>query len=240
MKNITKIIVLTFLIGVIGLHSVFAQTKIDEYRRLDSDSEASRMDNFLVEFQNQLESKGLIILYVNSKQKGLGNLSSHIKGIKEYLRLRINLNPQRYSIQIKEGNPRKELWLYPKDVELPKSDSLKFDIDDVTKPFYYGQTCIECAPAVPLLSWNYIDFEQYAKFIKTNDNYKALITIEQSKDREWTKEESYQDAINNIIEYRRLLVEDYGIPKNKVKIIIKKLGKEKISGGIANFYIVKK
>lgn len=240
MKYFQRFIVIVFLlISLISFQSAFAQTVFDEYKKTDSDSESSRLDNFLIKLQDEPQSRGLIIQFVKSKKASFGNLSRHIKGVREYLKIRGDLDLQRYSIQIKEGEPRKQLWIYPKDVELPKSDLFEFSIDDEKLPFHYGQTCVDCSPAVLLLSWNYIDFEHYSNFIKANDNYKALVIIEQFKIDQWTKEDSYQNAIKNVIEYRKLLVEDYKIPKSKVKIIIKKLSIEKESGGTANFYIAK-
>lgn len=239
-EHLKKSFVTIFLlISLIGTHSVFAQTKINEYERTNSDQESAYMDEFLIALDKQKESKGLIVIYVNSKNSSFGKLSVHLKGIKQYLKIRGALNPQRYSIQIKEGKPRKELWIYPKDVKLPKSDLLEFKINDQKLPFHYGQTCVDCSPAVPLLSWNYIDFEHYSDWIKSNDNYKALIIIHQFSNEGWTKKAIYRDTINNVIAYRKLLVEDYGIPKNKVKIIIKKPITGKDSPAIARFYIAK-
>ncbi|MDQ3633028.1 MAG: hypothetical protein M3405_00755 [Acidobacteriota bacterium] len=234
----------TLMIFLVVLQiSVFAQTKINEYERTSSDLESAYMDDFLTVLYKQKDSKGLIVIYVNSKNRSFGNLSAYVKGIEKFLELRKAIMPEqwstKYSIQVKVGKPRTELWMYPKDVKLPESDLLEFRINDEKLPFHYGQTCVDCSPAVPLLSWNYMNFEHYSKFIKTNENYKALITISQNNYDRWTKKESYQDAINNVIAYRKLLVEDYGIPKNKVKIIIKKPIAEKNSPVIADFYITK-
>lgn len=235
--------VFTILVVLICLQTfVFPQTKVDEYesRSVNSDDESGRMDSFIIQLRNEPQSKGLIIQFVTSKTASFGNLSSHLKGVREYLKIRSNLEPQRYAIQIKEGKPRKELWIYPKDVELPESDLMELKIDDEKNIIHYGKTCIDCGPTVPLLSWNYIDFDYYSSLIKTNDSYKALITIHQFNNEEWSKEESYQDAINNVIAYRKLLVEDYRIPKDKVKILIKNSVAKPNSPGIANFYIIKK
>ena len=105
-----------------------AQTKVDEYERLDSDSESMRILYFLGKLKEEPEWKGLIVVYSGEKETNLKYALQHIEGIKQYLRIWKLTTTEKVKFQIVEGKKPlfKEFWIYRKDERLPESESKNY------------------------------------------------------------------------------------------------------------------
>jgi len=205
----------------------FAQIKIDEYLRTDSDSEAARLDDFTIELIRQPESKGLIIIYVGENKSRLGNVLNFIEGIKSHFLFR-QFDYRKVDFVITESKEKffKEFWIIPKGKNPPEVKALDFDLSNLQNPYYYAYACLDCEPAVPGLSIDSVSFRLYAEVLKENLQYKGLIII-------------YNGGVKHITQIRKLLVEDYKVKGNQVKIRLEKR-KNKVNFADANFYLIPK
>jgi hypothetical protein len=222
--------------------TVFAQTKVVEYYRTDSDSEASRLDDYLVKLQKEPESKGLIVIYSGKDGRSLGNALQDIEGIKAFVNIRSGKSySDRISFKIIEEAPPlfKEFWVYPKGLLLPKTELKSVNLDNLKTNYLYASVCAGCDPAVPSLSRDFVNLELYANLLKRYPNYSGLIIINLGSYEGWSRNELHQDALNYGINYRNSLVKDYKT-SNKISLKVSKPLIKKNSPVWAKFYIVPK
>lgn len=216
-----------------------AQTKIDEYGRINTDSESSRMDNFAYALNQEPDSKGVIIINSGESNENIGNILRQIDGIKYYLSNLRGINPERIFFSVKANGERffKELWIYPKDLPLPELNSVKIDLTNLRTKYLYASTCPNCEPAVGSLSSDFINIESYVKLLKEYPNYSSLIIIHPSGSNVENKKEASKQALELVINYRKSLTKEYKIGGKRVFIKIAE-PLRKYSPTIVDFYIV--
>jgi hypothetical protein len=219
----------------------FAQIKVDEYPRTDSDSESARIDGFRVALQKAPESKGLIVIHSGENNEVLADALRDIKGMKLYLGI-TDGNPmsQRVFFKIIEGKPSlfKEFWIYPKESPTLKNELKTVNLDNLKTKYLFTSICAECEPTVPMLSTSAIHFELYANLLKQNPTYKGLIIIYPGSYSGWSRKQRYEAVLGYAIRYRDLLVKEYKISNRRFSI---KVGKATIAKDMpieAKFYIV--
>lgn len=230
-----------FLLSLILLLSQlsFAQTKIDEYGRIATDPESTRIDNFAAALGQKPESKGLIIINSGKNHENIGNILRQIDGIKYYLSNQRGINPERIFFSVKEGGDRfsKELWIYPKESSLPKLTVPKLDLSNLKTKYLYGSVCSNCEPVVWSLSSDFISLTAYANLLKDYPNYTGLILIHPDSFQGLSKNKAYEYALQLVVDYRNELTKENKVNPKRISIkIAEPLSKD--SSMIANFYIV--
>ncbi len=231
-----------FVVFLVFSQITLAQTKVVEYEKTDSDSEAAQLDNFVVNLHKEPESKGLIVIYSGEKGKSLGNALRDNEGIKDYVNLRSGkLYSERILFNVIEKMPPlfKEFWIYPKGLMLPKTEVKSVNLENLKTNYLYASVCAECDPAVPSLSKDFVNLELYANLLRKYPNYTGLIFINSGSYEGGRKKELYQDALNYGISYRNSLLKKYKV-SNKISIKISKPLIEKNAPIWAKFYIVPK
>jgi hypothetical protein len=237
MKQIALIIIL-----FLSLQITFAQIRVDEYERTDTETEASRIYDFLVKLEEEPESKGLIVIYSGKEGTNLGNALRDIEGIKTQVNVHNGKpNNERILFNVIEKAPSlyKEFWIYPKGSMLPKIELKSVNLDNLKTNYLYASVCASCDPAVPNLSKDFINLELFANLLKRYPNYSGLIIINQGSYEGWKWKELYQDALNYGINYRSSLVKEHKV-RNKISIKIGKPVIRKNAPVVAKFYIVPK
>lgn len=178
-KHLKKsFVIVSLLVGLIGLQSVFAQTKFDEYNTLNTDDESTRIDNFIIGLINQPKAKGLFIVYVGDNKSRIGNIQKYIENVKWYLSLR-NVDTERISFAVAEGKTsfHRELWLINKGDKLPQFNKENFELKGLQKRLLYATFCNECRPAVLALRNDIVDWDTLAKIIKENSEYEVFVKV---------------------------------------------------------------
>jgi hypothetical protein len=120
-------------------HAVWAQAasalteprKIDEFGEISCEFEMARLDQFLIELQNEPEATAYIIYYggqrYGKKLPRLGEAQARAARIAPYLTKQRGLSPER--LVIIDGGFRKrwtvELWIAPSGVTPPATPTLK-------------------------------------------------------------------------------------------------------------------
>ncbi len=243
MKNLLLLIVL-----VIFTQTFFAQTKIDEYERTDSDAESGRIDNFLMNLDKQPESRGLIIIYSGESEERLGNILRLIEGIKQYIVFRdvysraARTFTERITFKIEKGKETlfKELWVYPKDIPLPEIEQPNVNLDNLKTKYLYASVCVDCEPAIPGLSSEWADFKLYAELLMKYRDYKSSIIIYSPSRNRLSKKESYRDALAYAAKYRNLLAKEYKIDNRRISIRIETPIVKDLTPISAKFFITPK
>lgn len=228
----------SLLFFVLFSQIAFAQTKVDEYEKTDSDSESIRIMDFVGNLRKEPESKGLIVIYSGENEKRLVDVLRHITGIKQYVE---RLYSNRIFFNIREGKKPlfKEFWIYPKDVAFPELEAKSINLDNLKSAYLYASICAVCEPQQLSLSSDFVDFDLYADLLKKYADYKGLIFITPSSQEGFGSKGFYKDALGYAVNYRNLLVKKYKI--NNKRIVIK-IGKPtgKDAWAFAKFFIVPK
>jgi hypothetical protein len=217
----------------------FAQTKINEYGRIATDHESTRIDNFVVALEREPESKGLIIINSGKNSENIGNILRQIDGIKYHLSNEKGINPERILFSVKEGGEQssKELWIYSKDSPLPQLTLPKLDLSNITTKYLYGSVCVNCEPVVWSLSSDFISLASYANLLKEHPAYTGLIVIHQDSFQGSSKKKTYEYALQFVVDYRNELTKENKVDPKRISIkIAEPIGKD--SPMIAKFYIV--
>lgn len=218
------------IIFLVSVQSISAQTKVDEYELMDSDSESARIDNFLSHLQNQPDSKGLIIICSGEDNERLGNIWDHIEGIRSYLFFRSNgAFTDRVSFRVDNRKQPlfKEFWIFPKHIPPPEARLKVPTLENLKNLNLFASRCEECDPVVPALSANSANFELYAALLEKYPDYKSLVIIYPLSDTELkarglSKKESRQLNLSYAIKYRDILSRQYKISRRRISIKIAK------------------
>lgn len=235
-----RIFLLSILIFVFQIS--FAQTKVDEYERTDSDSESIRVYTFLGNLGKEPESKGLIVIYSGDKGKGLAAAINDREGLRLYMKIYLGDSfADRVAIKIIEGRPVlfKEFWIYPKGVPLPSFESPVINLGNLKTNYLYASGCAACEPVERLLARDNVELEPYADLLKRYPGYSGLIVINQGSYEFGSRKKLYRDALRDGISYRSSLVKDYKV-RNRISIRIARPFTKKESPELVNFYIIPK
>jgi hypothetical protein len=224
------------LVFLLTSQIAFAQTKVDEYGAVTNDQESGRIDNFLNVLQQEPESKGLIVIYSGANKERLGNILAHIEGIKQYAGYRESVKNE-ISFVIAEGrNPLdKELWIVQKGEASPKLKLTDLNLNGLKAKYEYALRCLECEPSIPELARDRFTLALYIDALKKNENYNALITIENGLAYDENGQTiSAKKFASNL---KELLTTKGGIDKKRIKI---RVINNKTGAAVAQFYIVPK
>ncbi len=227
------------LILLIALQFVSVQTKIDEYKNVTSDDDSAHIDSLLYVLQQENESRGLFVIYSGEDKKRLGNILAYVNGVKKWIAL-IKLDVSRISFVITKGKESltRELWIAKKNESLPEFRSIDFNLDNIKSKYFYGETCLDCEPAIPELSTSRIKYALYENALKRNPNYEALIVIEKG-----TMFDLVGDNVQLVSsrrfgnQFRKIFTIESGIKNSRIKI---KFIKPANLGTSAYFYIIPK
>ncbi|HRH44487.1 MAG TPA: hypothetical protein PKY82_22820 [Pyrinomonadaceae bacterium] len=219
---------LAMLFVLIISQIIFAQTKIDEYERLNSDAESGRLTmlhSYILESPN---SKGQILIYPKEKTP-LGKILRHIYGIRAYTGL------DNSSLIIETGRERKkpfnEIWLIKEGEKKISINSVSYEDklnDKIKKKTLFDRECILCEPTVDLDQYIFRQgLDYFAKALKANPKASALIEIATVQYLSETKKER-RELIAKIY---NSLVKKHLIKQSRIKI-------EFIGSDNASFYLI--
>lgn len=237
--------ILTILFILLLSKIILAQTKVDEWEPLDTDSESIRIGRLFDNMMKESESKWLVIVYSGENKDRLGNILEHVKKLKwvfSHLSTDRSDFLKRISFIVTPGKERfsKEIWVAKNGEKFPEYAPTDLSLDNINEKYLYAETCLSCEPADPWFRGDALDLEHYSKTLQKNMNYEGLIVIENGTtipfvidDKlRWVSPRRYAG------EWRKLLTLKDKIENSRIKIKIVKPQKDFSSA--AYFYIVPK
>lgn len=200
---------ITILILVFTCQFSFSQDKskavlIDEFDNLTCEEYWARIDNFINEFTQELQSKGYLIIYGKAN-----NLFENLK-YRQWARGIINFRGiDKSRLIIIEGkenrNLKIELWKVAADAEKPLFSETKWSyvLSNATKPFIFTAYSFQDGICP---SESYV--ELFADFLAVNQNARGHIVIRDKTARNFYKTKK---------EVLKELVDQYNVPINRLK-----------------------
>lgn len=171
-------VLISFLIGLVGLQSVYSQTLFDQYRMVNTDEDSARIDGLILELMKNPNERALFIIYTGKDKHRLGSVMPYVTGVKQYLSLR-EFSSDRISFAVAQGKEyfKREIWIIKDGDKLPEFETENFEFSRVEDGYLFAAKCYECDPAVSTLRTDGIDWELLAKLLKENPEYKVLIEL---------------------------------------------------------------
>ena len=220
-----------FLILLIS-QFVYGQTKFDEYEPIDSDSESARIDNFTHTLNENPESKGLIVVYSGDDLEQIGNITAYIEGAKYYISTFRAFEKDRISFVIGKGKTKlyKEFWILPDETTKPPIPLTEVNLNNLEGKFLYASSCIGCEPAVPALSNDRINLENYLRILTDNPKFEALVVIHRPR-RDNDAGKYFMKRIKQLIKKEKI---------DSARIHIKSVKAKENEVSTADFYLISK
>lgn len=225
----TSIVTISFLISLIGLQSVFAQTKFDEYENIKIDDERYRVVTLLDYLAKNPETRALFAVHAKEDEAGFGNVLGYLEGVEKYISNK-NFDLSRIDFAVAKGKETftKEIWIIEKGENQPQLELLEYDFADLKENYLYGSVCFLCEPPYEEFTRTQIDFTHLSQILKQNSNYSILLKI--GKDS--TDSERTVSAKEYARKIKKLLATEYKINKKRFRYEIIKDSRK------VEFYII--